>query len=98
MWALVSLYVLAYVAAGLIEAGFDPSRPRGFRVFDCLGSPYMNNFRSGATFSHRRSARMGPLWRTCHIRGGGRNTLLLPSLLLWPAADDDDYSRNFKAQ
>ena len=34
--ALVSLYVLAYVAAGLIEAGLDPSRPRGFRVFDCL--------------------------------------------------------------
>jgi hypothetical protein len=59
MWTLVSLYLLAHVAAGLIEAGFEPSRPRGFRVFDCLGSPYMNNFRSCATFSHRRSARMG---------------------------------------
>jgi hypothetical protein len=70
MWTLVSLYLLAHVAAGLIEAGFEPSRPRGFRVFDCLGSPYMNNFRSCATFLHRRSARMGPLWRTCHIRGG----------------------------
>ena len=86
MWALVSLYVLAHVAAGLIEAGLDPSRPRGFRVFDCLGSPYMNNFRSCATFSHRRSARMGPLWRTCHYSCGGQETpppplgLHLPSL------------------
>ena len=67
MWALLSLYLLAYVAAGLIEARLEPSRPRGFRVFDCLGSPYMNNFRSCATFSHRRSARMGPLWRTYRI-------------------------------
>src|SRR6266702_49670 len=62
MWVLVSLYVLAYVAAGLIEAGSNPSRPRGFRVFDCLCSPYMNNFRSCAAFSHRRSAKMGALF------------------------------------
>ena len=74
MWALVSFHVLAHVAAGLIEAGLDPSRPRGFRVFDCLGSPYMNNFRSCATFSHRRSARMGPLWRTYHYSCGGQET------------------------
>lgn len=83
MWALLSLYVLAHVAAGLIEAGFNPSRPRGFRVF-CLGSPYMNNFRSCATFSHRRSARMGPIWRTCHIRGGWQEYLPLPSLPFGP--------------
>lgn len=61
--------------------------------FRLLGHLYMNNFRSCAIFSHRRSARMGPLWCTCHIRGGWQEYLPPPSLPLWPAADDNDSSR-----